>query len=149
MKTLLDTAGSQEMLERLGRITPQSPRQWGKMDVAQMIAHCSNGLEMAMGTLKTKPTLTGKLIGRFFKAIYINEKPFSKGDPTSNELRVVDQRDFDKEKQRLERLITQFAAGGYEKITRDPHPFFGSLNQQAWARGMYKHPDHHFRQFGA
>lgn len=149
MKTLLDPVGNQEMLERLNRITPQSQRQWGKMDVAQMIAHCGNGLEMAMGTLKTKPTLAGKLIGRFFKSIYVNEKPFSKGDPTSAELRVVDQRDFEKEKQRLQRLIVEFTTGGLEKITRDPHPFFGSLQQQDWARGMYKHLDHHFRQFGA
>ena len=30
-----------------------------------------------------------------------------------------------------------------------PHPFFGKLNRQEWARLIYKHLDHHLKQFGS
>jgi hypothetical protein len=29
-----------------------------------------------------------------------------------------------------------------------PHPFFGPLKAEQWAILMYKHVDHHLRQFG-
>jgi hypothetical protein len=149
MKTLFDGQAPAEILQRLDKISPQSQRQWGKMEVAQMLAHCCNGIEMAMGKLNPKRVLIGKLIGGFFKSAYTNEKPFSQGDPTSDELRVTDARDFVKEKDRLAALIREFASGGSSKATQHPHPFFGSLKQADWGRGMYKHLDHHFRQFGA
>ena len=44
--------------------------------------------------------------------------------------------------------VRQFSEGGETRCTRHPHPFFGSLTPQAWSRGMYKHLDHHLRQFG-
>ncbi|WP_424351099.1 DUF1569 domain-containing protein [Lutimonas sp.] len=28
------------------------------------------------------------------------------------------------------------------------HPFFGELNREEWARLVYKHLDHHLKQFG-
>lgn len=40
VKDLFDPAVKQEILDRINKLTPQSQRQWGKMDVAQMLAHC-------------------------------------------------------------------------------------------------------------
>ena len=45
--------------------------------------------------------------------------------------------------------IRQFSEGGAAKCTPHPHPFFGKLTSEEWGIGMYKHLDHHFRQFGA
>ena len=39
MKNLFDTTTYNEVMQRLSSLTPQSQRQWGKMDVAQMLAH--------------------------------------------------------------------------------------------------------------
>jgi len=44
--------------------------------------------------------------------------------------------------------IRQFYEGGKARCARHPHPFFGSLTPHAWSRGMFKHLDHHLRQFG-
>jgi hypothetical protein len=148
MKTLFDQQTPREILDRLEKLSPQSQRQWGKMEVAQMLAHCGNGLEMAMGKINPKQVLIGKLIGGFFKSTYTDEKPFSPGSPTSPEIKVTDTRDFAKEKERLTNLIKEFSTGGPEKASKHPHPFFGALGQHEWGRGMYKHLDHHFRQFG-
>jgi hypothetical protein len=91
----------------------------------------------------------GRLIGPFIKPIYSNDKPFSQNNPTDPQLVVSDQRDFLREREQLKVKVRQFHEGGEAKCTRHPHPFFGSLTPQEWGRGMYKHLDHHLRQFGA
>ena len=45
--------------------------------------------------------------------------------------------------------VETFAAEGPACWSRHPHPFFGPLKPQQWAILMYKHLDHHLRQFGA
>ena len=118
------------------------------MDVSQMVAHCGNALEMAMGIINPPRVLIGRLIGGFFKSQYTNDKPFSPGSPTSDMIRVTDIRDLEQEKERLIKRVREFSKGGAEKCTRHPHPFFGKLTPEEWSRGMYKHMDHHLRQFG-
>jgi hypothetical protein len=149
MKNLYDPSSLQEMLERIERITPQNQRRWGSMDVAQMLAHCGNAMEMAMGKINPPRVFIGRLLGGIFKSAYTNEKPFSKDSPTSDAIRVTNARDFNIERTRLINLIRQFAAAGENGCTKHPHPFFGNLTPSEWSRGMYKHLDHHLRQFGA
>jgi len=149
MKNLFQQEAVDEVLWRLDRLRPASPRQWGKMDAGQMMAHCSAALDMASGRLNPPRIFIGRLIGPFVKPIYTNDKPFSKNNPTDKKLVVSDQRDFLHEQEQLKQKIRQFHEGGEAQCTRHPHPFFGALTPQDWSRGMYKHLDHHLRQFGA
>ncbi len=149
MKSLFTPTYANKILNRIDKIESTSPRQWGKMDVAQMLAHCGNGLEMAMGIINPHRVFIGRLIGGFLKPVYTNEKPFSKDSPTSEEIKVSTPKDFATEKIRLIKLVKQFSEGGESKCTKHPHPFFGRLTPAEWSIGMYKHIDHHFRQFGA
>lgn len=149
MKNLFEREAVDEVISRIDKLQPSSPRQWGKMDVAQMLAHCCAAMDMASGRLNPPRLLIGRLIGPLFKSVYTNEKPFSKDNPTSNDLRVSNERDFLREQQQLREKVRQFHDGGAGKCTRHPHPFFGALTPQQWSRGMYKHLDHHLRQFGA
>jgi hypothetical protein len=61
---------------------------------------------------------------------------------------IEDERELVKEKERLTATIDRFAAGGPRVCTAHPHAFFGKLTPQEWAILMYKHLDHHLRQFG-
>jgi hypothetical protein len=149
MKNLFQQEGVDDVISRLDRLQPAFQRQWGKMDVAQMMAHCSAALDMASGRLNRPRVLIGRLIGSFVKPIYSNEKPFSRNSPTDKKLVVADQRDFLREREQLRQKIRRFHEGGEAQCTRHPHPFFGALTPQEWSRGMYKHLDHHLRQFGA
>jgi hypothetical protein len=45
-------------------------------------------------------------------------------------------------------VIDRFVAAGPKGCTTHPHSFFGPLTPQEWAILMYKHVDHHLRQFG-
>jgi len=105
-------------------------------------------MDMASGRLNTPRSFIGRLIGPLVKSVLTNEKPLGKNAPTDPQLVVADQRDFVREQEQLKLKIQQFHDGGEAQCTRHPHPFFGSLTPAQWSRGMYKHIDHHLRQFG-
>jgi Protein of unknown function (DUF1569) len=149
MKNLFEKETVDEVCSRIDSLQPAIQRQWGKMDVAQMLAHCSAAMDMATGASKLPRMLIGRLIGPLVKPVYVNEKPFAKNNPTAKELIVADQRDFRREQEQLKLKIQQFYEGGETNCTRHPHPFFGALTSYEWSRGMYKHLDHHLKQFGA
>jgi hypothetical protein len=147
-KNLFEQQTVEEVLARMDKLHPASQRQWGKMDAAQMMAHCSITMDIASGRLNLPRMFVGRIIAPFVKSIYTNDKPFAKNGPTGKQLVVSDHRDFAKEREYLRQKVRQFSDGGETRCTRHPHPFFGSLTPQAWSRGMYKHLDHHLRQFG-
>jgi hypothetical protein len=148
MKTLFQKEAYDEMISRLNNLQANSDREWGTMNSAQMMAHCSACLDMATGKVKPKRSFMGKLIGGMIKSSYVGPHPLKKGSPTAKELIVSDQKDFAKEKELLKGKITEFYEGGEAKCTTHPHAFFGPLTTNEWAISQYKHLDHHFRQFG-
>ena len=147
MKSLFEPSTLTEVLDRVQKISPSSARQWGKMEVDQMLAHCCGALEMAMGIINPKRIFIGRIIGPLFRKKYTDDKPFDQHSPTSEELKISGRKDFDAEKRRLITLAQQFSSGGEKFTTKEPHPFFGPLTPREWGIGMYKHIDHHLRQF--
>jgi hypothetical protein len=115
-----------------------------------MLAHCSLGLEMAAGEIRPPRALIGRLLGPVIKPMALrDEEPMRRNSPTMKELIVVgDDRDFEVERKRLSGMIDRFAAARAAGCTSHPHAFFGSLTPGEWAILMYKHLDHHLRQFG-
>ncbi|MCW3079063.1 DUF1569 domain-containing protein [Segetibacter sp.] len=148
MKNLFQPEALEEIKQRMQKLQPNSARLWGKMEVAQMLAHCSAAMEVAVGEKHPPRMFIGRIIGPFLRSRFTNEKPFGKNTPTDKSFLVIDQRNFEKEKAKLLELIDKFSKGGPEKVTLYPHSFFGKLSPVEWSAGMYKHLDHHFRQFG-
>lgn len=149
MKTLFDSTAYDEIISRIDTLTPESHRRWGRMNVAQMLAHCVQPLMMATGTRKLKRQLLGRLIGWLAKKNYLSDKPFDQNLPTAAGFKIPDEREFEKEKAELKKLVKQFYDGGETAATRHPHSFFGHLTPKQWGETQYKHLDHHLRQFGA
>ena len=148
MHDLFDAASRQEILDRLDRLAPDSPRHWGKMAPAQMIAHCANALEVATGDQRRKLSLLGRLLGPLVRKKILGDQPFSRNSPTDPTFVIRDARDFAAEKGRLRSLIDRFVALGPEHAATCTHSFFGRLDGEEWGRLMGKHLDHHLRQFG-
>ncbi|MFL5560509.1 MAG: DUF1569 domain-containing protein [Gemmatimonadaceae bacterium] len=150
MKNLFEASSVAEIKDRLQRLGADSPRQWGKMSVAQAVVHCARGMQMATGELRPPRAFVGRLIGRVIKPLALgDDAPMRRNSPTAKELMVGDQPDFDAGRQRLSSLIDRFAAAGPAGCTTHPHAFFGPLRPDEWAVLMYKHIDHHLRQFSA
>ncbi|HVW76085.1 MAG TPA: DUF1569 domain-containing protein [Alloacidobacterium sp.] len=149
MKNLFDRATVDEIKERIVHLGPESPRQWGRMTSAQAAAHCCRGLEMAMGEIRPPRAAIGRVIGWAIKPlVFRDDEPFRRNSPTARELIVEDNCNFAVEQQRLAALVDRFASVGPSGCTTHPHSFFGSLTPMQWSVLMYKHLDHHLRQFG-
>jgi uncharacterized protein DUF1569 len=149
MNTLFAAPDRQKILDRLGRLEPGAMRQWGKMDPAQMLAHCAVALEVGTGDRVLPHRLVGKIFSPFVKGSLLGgEKPFPKNSPTDPTFIVSDPRDFAKEKARLTALVSRFCDAGPSAADGRMHSFFGRLNGDEWGVVMHKHLDHHLRQFG-
>jgi hypothetical protein len=148
MKNLFEPATVREVKARIAHLRPESQRQWGRMTVGQAVAHCAAGFEMASGDRRPPGRRgLGRIIGRIVKPmVFRNNAPFRRNTPTMIE--VTDERDLATERERLLGVIDRFAAMGPPGCTSHPHPFFGQLTPQEWSVLMYKHLDHHLRQFG-
>jgi hypothetical protein len=147
MRNLFEPAAVQEIRDRLGRLRPDSKPQWGKMNVAQAMAHVANALENATGDATPPRMFVGRIFGRLVKKLAIgNESPLKRNTPTAPGLLIVDERDFARERERVSGLVDRFAG---KTVTSHPHPFFGRMTAEEWGVLMYKHLDHHLRQFGA
>jgi hypothetical protein len=148
MRNLFQKDSLNEIIIRITKLSPTSEKHWGKMNVDQMLAHCSVGLETAIGLKLFPQSLFGKLFGRFFKSFGIGDKPIKKNGPTSSGFIISKTMGFEKEKENLITLAKQFSDGGHSKCTTNPHSFFGKLTPNEWGMLMYKHLDHHLTQFG-
>jgi hypothetical protein len=149
MKNLFEPATVQEVKQRMSHLRPESERRWGKMNAAQAVAHCTAGLELALGDRRPPRIFIGRILGAMVKTKAFREgEPMRRNSPTVQGLVVNDERDLGRERERLSRMIDRFAAAGPEGCTTHPHSFFGRLTPDEWAAWMYKHLDHHLRQFG-
>jgi Protein of unknown function (DUF1569) len=149
MKNLFEETTVQQINDRIASLRPDSQRVWGKMDPAQMLAHCCASMEDAVGKRFPPRRLLGRLFGRFAKeAMLVKGEPIRPNSPTEKSLVIEDSRNFEVERERLLGLIDSFAAGGPAACTKHPQSFFGPLTPREWAILMYQHLDHHLRQFG-
>lgn len=149
MKSVFNEPAYAEIVSRLDTLSPESQAQWGKMDVAQMLAHCQEPLKVPLEKITlAPPNAVMKLLFSFFKKSLYNDKPWKQGLPTSKEFKITDPRDFHKEKEELKVLINEFYTEK-DKTEWPPHPFCGHFTTEQWGKMQYKHLDHHFRQFGA
>lgn len=148
MKNLFNPMHTAEILKRIDQLSPNTQPQWGKMNVAQMLAHCSAFQDIALGNSFPARGLLGILVGRFAKPIMYNDKTLPHNMSTISTILIADDRDFEIEKEQLKEKIILFQNNGPEKCTTHPHPFFGKLTSEQWGKGIYKHLDHHLTQFG-
>jgi len=142
MKSLEQEATRQELLARIDSITDDAKPRWGKFTARAMLDHIARASEMAAAELAVAPK---KLPLRYFplKQLVLYVLPFPKGAPTAPELLTDSPRPLDDSKSALRRLITDFNPKATD------HPAFGTMSPHAWSVLVYRHVDHHLRQFGA
>ena len=147
MKSTLDNNTREELVGRINSLTQQHQANWGKMNVYQMLKHCTLCEDMNLGNMHIKRVLIGRLIGgMFLKKILKDDAPFGKNSPTSGLLKIAESSgDIEQQKREWISRLSQYA--GYDKAGF-VHPFFGKLSKEQVGRLSYKHADHHLRQFG-
>jgi hypothetical protein len=148
MKSVYDASTREELVTRINSLTQQSNAKWGKMNVFQMLKHGTLHEEMVLGKIKIKRVLIGRLFGRLvLKNLLKDDRPFGKNSPTSPILKTTHEGgDTEQQKKEWINRLEQFANFNNPNFT---HPFFGPMTKEQIGYFVYKHTDHHLRQFGA
>lgn len=138
-----------DLIARIGQLTPDTQPQWGKMAVAQMMAHCSVAYDIAYEKIPVKFNwFMRQMLTFLVKPTVVGTKPYKKNTQTASVFVIDDERDFETEKQRLIDNIKQVEASGADYFDGKESPSFGRLSAQEWSNQFWKHLDHHLTQFG-
>lgn len=150
MKSVFLAEDVQEIKQRIEKLTASTPRLWGKMTVGQMLAHCSVTYEMFFeeGKYPTPNFLMRFILKAFVKSKVVGESLYKQNSPTAPQFLILEDKNFESEKKRLLEYIDQTFALGKAHFEGKKSLSFGVLTAQEWNNMMYKHLDHHLKQFG-
>jgi hypothetical protein len=149
MKNVFDQADANEIIDRINKLTPSTKAVWGKMNVAQMLAHCNVTYEMVYENKHPKPGVFMKFILKsFIKPSVVTEKPYKQNGQTAPAFIITDERVFEAEKNRLIDFIKKTQQLGESNFDGKESHSFGVLNKTEWNNLFYKHLNHHLSQFG-
>ena len=148
MKSLFEDSVYHEIQERLNRLKADSPSQWGKMDAAAMVKHCSLVLSASLGPAPRKRALMSYLFRKVAKKQYVYRSVYKKNGYTAPHFVVSKGGDIQENRKALLASIEQFRRAGEKEYENRLHAFFGRLTAKEWGMLQYNHLNHHLTQFG-
>jgi hypothetical protein len=149
MKNVFLKEDCDEFVKRINLLEPESKGLWGKMDVAQMLAHCNVSYEMVYDDIHPKPGFFLKFILKtLVKSKVVSETPYKHNNPTASQFIINDSRDFDLERDRLIAYINKTQLLGEKDFDGKESHSFGRLTATEWSNMFAKHLEHHLSQFG-
>ncbi len=150
MKTIFDKATRDGLIARITTLNESNTAQWGKMNIYQMLTHCTLWEEMILRNKKYKRVFIGLLLGKMLlKNVIKDDSPMRRNSPTIPSLIIKETAgDIALAKEKWISLIEE-----YENFAEpNPafiHPFFGKMTKEQIGYHSYKHTDHHLRQFNS
>jgi hypothetical protein len=150
MPRQLNDQATASLVRRIEQLDELKVPLWGKMNATQMLAHCSTALKLAFGDVPSKVVFP-PWKATLSRLIFLDMLPFPKNLPTAAELhpqkKMKASADFLAEREELIRQLNRMNAAGADQAFA-PHPLFRNLNRAQYGKLIYKHLDHHLRQFG-
>jgi len=148
MQTIFDPETRTKLIRRIKSLNENNQAEWGKMNVYQMLKHCTLADELYTGKKTYKRAFLGLIIGKFvLKQLTKDDKPMRPNSPTAPQFIVKEQTgDIEAEKLKWIAFIESYAKlpeGNFN------HWFFGEMTREQIGILAYKHTDHHLRQFNA
>jgi hypothetical protein len=146
MKTIFDKETRDGLISRVNLLDENNKPEWGKMNVYQMLKHCTLSEQMYLGRTKYKRAFIGRLFGKIaLKGMLKDDSPLAKNNPTVPQCKVTEQNgDVAAQKKQWIELIEEY---GKTSKTDFEHTFFGKMTKEQMGQLAYKHVDHHLRQF--
>lgn len=145
---IFDASVTEQCISRVNKLTPLSQPLWGKMDVAQMLAHLCVAYEMVYENRHKKPGVLARwMLTKLVKPSVVGDRPYRKNSRTAPAFLIADPRHFDTEKQRLIVYLQRVQRDGVEFFHQRESHSFGPLSANEWSAMFYKHLDYHLSQF--
>ncbi len=150
LKQMWNPSDTQEIINRIQKLSASSQPLWGKMSVGQMLAHCNVTYELIYENKHPKPNVLMRMVLKLLvKDTVVNEKKYKRNSATGPVFIIKETKDFDLEKKRLIEHIQKTQQLGESFFDGKESHSFGVLKGQQWNNMLYKHLDHHLNQFGA
>lgn len=150
MKTIFDKTTRAELIRRIDTLNEKSVSGWGKMNIYQMLKHCTIWEEWILGVHKPKykQEFIGFVFGKMaLKDMIKDERPLRRNTPTSTAFKVKGKNgDVESEKKKWIILIEEYEHYSNPEFI---HDFFGKMTKEQVGYLAYKHTDHHLRQFNS
>lgn len=139
----------EDLLERLKSIKLDARPAWGSLTRDGVIAHFTDTIRYSMGRLGDLTDGSNWLSRSILKFLILNRivsiPKNVKAPPYENNPAFARGGDLETLHAVLDEYLNLVQAGELEP---KPHPFFGELGVDGWARMHVLHFEHHFRQFG-
>lgn len=147
--SIFDPLVVRQITARITSLTHQTQPEWGKMDVARMLAHLCVSYEMVFEDKHKAPGALLKVFLKLFvKSSVVGPKPYPKNLRTAPAFLITDKRVFETEQKRLLAFLNRTCELGEAHFDGHASMSFGALSADEWNTLFYKHLDHHLRQFG-
>lgn len=149
MKNIFQSEVTQEFINRLDALAADTQPAWGKMNAAQMLAHCNVTYEMIFED--KHPAAKGFkrfLLKKFVKPTVVGEKDYKRHSPTAPAFLIKGDKDFENEKSRLINFLSRTQEVGEVYFEGRESNSFGNLSALEWNTMFVKHLEHHYEQFG-
>jgi len=147
MNSIIDKKTLTNFINRSEAIIADNTANWGKMDAAQMFQHLNKSLESVFSADKVKRMFIGRIIGKMILKKALNSKTIDKNSPTAPSFIADSTVNFDLEKKKWIVNLNKFNDLSEADMEGKVHPFFGIMTGNEWNVLIYKHVDHHLKQF--
>ncbi|MDH3734951.1 MAG: DUF1569 domain-containing protein [Gemmatimonadota bacterium] len=132
-------------VRRIQNLAPDSERCWGVMDHDQLLPHLVDGMRLALDG--TDRRARGLFATSLMRSLVVHRLSWPEGKAKAPEgafQRVCE--DWDADRAELLGLIERYRATPGDQLG-NAHPIFGSMKTRDWDVLMWRHLDHHLRQF--
>jgi len=150
MTTIFNQSTIDGIIQRIEKLSSNAQAKWGKMNTHQMVKHCILSEKMYLGDTKYKRLFIGKLFGKMaLKSMVKDDKPLKQNQPTHPTFKTQGNGEIEHLKKDWINLVKEYSKRNDTSFGNFTHPFFGKMTKEQLGISVYKHIDHHLRQFGA
>lgn len=144
-----DTPSFEALRENLSLLHQRSAPNWGTMNAAQMLRHCSRFMDLYLGRIAVPgwARLLSRLIGPLFLRSFLT-KPIGATPPNLGTMPAIKARpgsdlDFDEEVARFLKALADVEA--LDGVVQ--HAMYGAMKAEDAKALVRHHTTHHFHQF--
>jgi hypothetical protein len=146
-KTIFNAADRDALLERIDQLQPDAKPQFGEFTAPRMVCHLIDSLRVASGE-KAAASKNSGMDNPILRWLIVYYMPWPKGKvKTVPEMLSTTPTEFKADVSTLRELMRGAAQRGPDgKWGR--HPAFGDVPGKMYGALIYRHTDHHLKQFG-
>ncbi|MDX1578973.1 MAG: DUF1569 domain-containing protein [Gemmatimonadota bacterium] len=145
--SIRDEGRRAEIERRIRSLTPESERRWGRMDHGDLLVHLQNSFRLAMEGSRRAPAGPLRFPPFRYLALHLVKWPEGKIQAPPGAFDGPSGTFEEGRRTLLELLDAYFERP--ESELGEAHPIFGRMKPHDWGVFLYRHLDHHLRQFSA